>query len=1598
MSDEKNEEETTEPESTSESEPAVGSPEPESAVGSPDSDSEPESAVGSRESDSDEPETTEIPAAAAEGGAPLPEAGHGDDGGHDDADHDDHGHGGGGHGHGGEGATFRQLVIVLALVAGMIGLHFLAVESDERTFDPTAMLALGFVVLASFTIGALVDVIKLPHITGYLIAGMLFGPSIAGFIPFELWPPFDEGVLNHDVIELLSPLNTLAVALIALTAGGELKLDGLRKGLGAILGVLGVQLVTVLIVITLFFYAVSGAFPAIALPGLGALGPAVWWIGLTVAAISFATSPAATIAVINETGAKGNMSRTVLSAVVIKDVVVVVLFGVFSALAAQSLGSGGDESIAAKLAIEILGSMAAGVTVGGLVAAYLRWVNQELLLFIVGIVYATTLVAAELHLDGVLIFLTAGFVVSNFSKTGDTLIHSVERLSTPVYVVFFTIAGAGLHLDEVMHLGVFALALVSARIFAIWIGVKLGAIVGRADPTTRKYGWMGFLSQAGVAITFAAFLADPARFPEEVHALSGLLIAGVALNEVLGPVALKIALGLAGEIGGRKAEEEAEEVADAGPSPAELEPWPEHIDPVDWGGSPDTGSVPLDRLINGLEEDLRALVREVSEGAMLDFRKNAETYLRELRREYLRHHRRILVEARGVAELPEGTDEVDARQALALTLHDQQAELAERWRSTVLARAAQLSSRTLWSPQRIVEALDDLVAGVPETIRVPYHPSSFKRREGDGLIKTLGRVGLRLRRRTAKLFGRPMAKHEVQLRDLVRYHLAGRTPMRLEGVAALVVDAERHLAGRTRQLFDAIVHAYDSLADDCSDMDLALDARVKEVRADVEEGLMLALDEVNRIGRDGVRRTGLILAQGLRAVKSESPIYGTLDLPDWERRSSRVFRERVEALEALTKDLGELRDSAGGEYALLAMELELIGLEARVKDLLGSHRTRLEGEVRRRVVQQADRVVESFLEALQHVRSELTESHDGRTLAAMVRQITEVAEKTAGEGARIARELREELLDQEKIAPLIDALGEAATALTVRYKVIAGRLQHGEWKLPSVVPPVEVPFRETVLDTIDTRVAPRLLRAARETADQIQPLAAAMREAERLVAFNTELATAELEVLGDEPVPLETLRLIEEMVVGQLERSEGTLEAFLDGARDWPEELGAELHRAALGTLSELRGQLVDGEITRAKLDELRRSANRRRLAQRAVRLPELLREVRGQLRRAAVLLIGETRLEAWRRLLGLPAPREDLVMTPEAFEPPAPRVKLPLVYERLFAADTMEASDVLTGREEQIRRAREHLAPTKQTARDSGRRRAVAVVGLDGVGKASVISAIVRGGRWKSVKRFNLERPMTVADVDRLLEEAKHGSLIVIDGLYWMLAAEPGGFSPLRHFVDGVLADGDQRSWLVQAEEVFWRYASAVAPLAEAFPEVVQLEPLTTEELTAAVMERHRLSGYGHAFDRLEGESWLEGWLARSASRIRRPYEQYFKELHSATGGLVRDALRLWLTSIRGIEGDDIVHVGHVPSSGYTAVSRLPNEQLLLLFQVARQGWMNDAVLAHLFRSDRRTARAQLARLRHLGLLESHDGEIFRIALHLRGALARVIRKRGWV
>jgi hypothetical protein len=293
---------------------------------------------------------------------------------------------------------------------------------------------------------------------------------------------------------------------------------------------------------------------------------------------------------------------------------------------------------------------------------------------------------------------------------------------------------------------------------------------------------------------------------------------------------------------------------------------------------------------------------------------------------------------------------------------------------------------------------------------------------------------------------------------------------------------------------------------------------------------------------------------------------------------------------------------------------------------------------------------------------------------------------------------------------------------------------------------------------------------------------------------------------------------------------------------------------------------------------------------------------------------------------------------------------------------------------------------------------RSVALVGIDGVGKAAVSNAIVRTGRFKQVRRVTLTGPSDASIFEDVVRGGSEGQLVVVDGVHWLLSAEPGGFEPLRRFADIVIGDGGRHAWLLHADEVFFRFASSVAPLADAFPDRIRLEPLSAEALRGAVMDRSSHSGLGTSFERVEGDSRVEEWLARSASRLRGPMDHYFQELHAASGGLVRDALRLWLASIRGVQNDELVRVGRVPASAYAALSRLSDEVLITLYQIVRQGWMHPRVLAHLFRIDEGAAHAELARLAHLGLLEEQEGQVYRVEVHLRGALARVLIEKGWV
>ena len=425
----------------------------------------------------------------------------------------------------------RRIVVLALLVGGALLLQPLRVPT-EAVIAPRSLFLFGILLLAADTLGAVARDLRLPRIVGYVIAGLVLGPSIAGLVPGA-------------VLEDLGMMKRLAVGLIALLAGMELRMDDLKKRGQSILAILVFQTLFVILVLAPAFMLASRWMPFVS---------GYTFVPLALIALLFATmlsvnSPMVTLALIEETHAHGPVAKTTLGVVLVADVVVIILFTIAYSLTQSALtgGAAGGLELVLRLSREVGGSLLAGVAIGGILALYVRYVKRELVLFAVVLVFATAAAAEALHFELLLSLLVAGFLVENGApKQAEPLFHALELVAGPVFVIFFAMTGGELDLRAFMSLWPVVVAITLLRGGALVLGNRLGARLGGAEEDVIRFGWMGLVPQAGVALGFASLVAE--RLPEVGVGLQALTIGVITLNTSIGPILFRTALARAGEI------------------------------------------------------------------------------------------------------------------------------------------------------------------------------------------------------------------------------------------------------------------------------------------------------------------------------------------------------------------------------------------------------------------------------------------------------------------------------------------------------------------------------------------------------------------------------------------------------------------------------------------------------------------------------------------------------------------------------------------------------------------------------------------------------------------------------------------------------------------------------------------------------------------------------------------------------------------------------------------------------------------------------------------------------------------------------------------
>ena len=434
-----------------------------------------------------------------------------------------------GHGSAQKGFATRAVqALALAVSFGVLfALTKLTPELDSRL---GTMTAIGFLVLAGTLLSELLEPVGLPHLSGYLLAGIVGGPHVLHLV-------------DHQTVHQLAPVNTLALALIALAGGVELRIETLRSVAKSLTYASLIQTFVVLIGMAGVFLLLSRFIPfAKDLELRPLLGVALLW-----GALSITRSPSACMGILSQTRAKGPLATFSLGFIMLSDVVVVVMVATAIMLARPLITAGASISIADfnVLGHEILGSISMGTTLGLLLAIYLRLVGGQLLLVLLALGFGVTAALKYVHVDPLLTFLTAGFVVQNLSNQGPKLLHAVEQMGSVVFVLFFATAGAELDVPLLKEAWAIALALCGARALFTYGAARLSARLANDVPVVRKWGWSSLVSQAGLALGLGVVVKN--SFPGVGDGFGSLVIAAVAINEMVGPVLFKMALDKTGE-------------------------------------------------------------------------------------------------------------------------------------------------------------------------------------------------------------------------------------------------------------------------------------------------------------------------------------------------------------------------------------------------------------------------------------------------------------------------------------------------------------------------------------------------------------------------------------------------------------------------------------------------------------------------------------------------------------------------------------------------------------------------------------------------------------------------------------------------------------------------------------------------------------------------------------------------------------------------------------------------------------------------------------------------------------------------------------------
>ncbi len=393
----------------------------------------------------------------------------------------------------------------------------------DNYFHSNGILVLALLIVLGLLFAHLAKKVHLPGITGYIFAGIVIGDPMLHLIS-------PESQSN------LKSFNLIALGLMSITIGAHLNFFKLKLSGKRIFLVFIFESFLTFIFVYLALHNIAGKENLLA---------------LLIASISIATAPAATVATVKEVKAKGLLVNTLMPVVALNNVLCILVFGIISDVISKGASFQAND-LFTIFSQNILLSIILGV-VAGYILKYIAEKNiasdPHVLTFVLLTVFATTGVALALDINSMLPCMVIGMVITNTSQFKSKILTIFEEIEHLILIVFFALAGAHIDVGSLGVAGLVGIIYFSARVVGKVSGASIGARLAKAPKRVHNYIGATLLPQAGVAIGLVIMARSIPALADISDFLTTLVLAVVALSEIVGPPVTKWALSKGGDAG-----------------------------------------------------------------------------------------------------------------------------------------------------------------------------------------------------------------------------------------------------------------------------------------------------------------------------------------------------------------------------------------------------------------------------------------------------------------------------------------------------------------------------------------------------------------------------------------------------------------------------------------------------------------------------------------------------------------------------------------------------------------------------------------------------------------------------------------------------------------------------------------------------------------------------------------------------------------------------------------------------------------------------------------------------------------------------------------